>query len=218
MILILALALWAQGNLDNSQQLTQANQGTVEGVVVDSHNKPIKDASVYADNLSRPMPARPYTVKTDAQGHFVVDKVYPGDIVMRAYKDADMYADMFLFGMSSGMPHVELKAGGVIKGVVIRFDKKAGSLQLHVLDAGTNEPLKGIEFQMCHADHPGDRMYCIMGSARVDYQLFVPPGVPISINVSAPNYKEWKYQDAAKKPYIILASGEKRTLTIKLQP
>jgi hypothetical protein len=218
MTLILALALLAHGSLNVAQQPTQANQGSVQGVVVDEHNKPIKDASVYADNLSMPKPARPDTVLTDAQGQFVLEHVYPGNLVIRAYKDANMYADMFQFGVPSTMPQLELKAGEVYKGIVIRLDKKAASLRLRSFDAGTSAPIKGIEFQMCHADHPGDRMYCITGSVPGDYHLFVPSGVPISISVSAPNHSEWTYQDAAKKPYIALAPGEKRTLTINMQP
>jgi hypothetical protein len=213
MALILGLIFLAMGLPQQAASL-----GRVEGVVVDAANKPVKSASVYADNLNLPIRGRRPTVLTDDQGKFVLEDVYPGSLLIRAYKDADMYADMFQFGMPHTWPQVELKAGEVFKGVVVRFDKKAGSLQLHTLDAITDEPIKGIEIQMCHADHVGDRMYCMTGSVRGDYQLFVPSGVPISINVSAPNHKEWRYQDASKKPYIVLASAEERTLTINLQP
>jgi hypothetical protein len=141
---------------------------------------------------------------------------------MRAYKEADMYPQVsFKFdepGATVTVPEFELKAGEIVKGVVIRLDGKAGSLQLRVLDAGTNELIKGITFQMCRGDHPGDGGYCISGSARGDYHLFVPAAVPISIKISAPNHSDWMYQDAAtKSPYISLARGEERTLTINLQ-
>jgi hypothetical protein len=113
----------------------------------------------------------------------------------------------------------ELKPGEVFKGIVIRLSKKAGLLQLRVLDAGTNELIKGITFEMCRGDHQGDRGYCIWGSAQGDYHEFVVADAPISIKVSAPNYREWTYQDnALKSPYLALAPGEERTLTIKLQP
>lgn len=58
--------------------------GIVEGVAGDAANKPIRDASVYADKVSMPKPARPHTAQTNAEGHFVVDEVCPGRIVMRA--------------------------------------------------------------------------------------------------------------------------------------
>jgi Carboxypeptidase regulatory-like domain len=218
MTLILGVILWAA----SLSQAANAGPGRVEGVVVDADNKPIKGASVYADNLNLPLPARHFPVLTNDQGQFVLEDVTPGHLVIRAYKQADMYPDplgqYFQFGVPSTMPQLELKAGEVVKGIEIRLDKKAASLQLHVLDAVTNEPMQAIEYQMCHADHPGDRMFCITGSHRGgEYQLFVPSGVPILIKVSAPNHQEWRYQDAAKKPYIVLASGEERTLTINLQ-
>jgi len=222
MILILALALLAHGNFATSQQPSQAGGGTVEGVVVDPDNKPIKDASVYADNLSLPSAARPHTALTDAQGHFVVDGVLPGHIVMRAFKEADKYP------MISGTfdepigektnPELEMKVGDDFKGIVIRLGPKAGFLRFRVVDANTNEPIKGITFQMCRGDHPSDRRYCMFGSARGDSTWFVPAFAPISVNVSAPNYGDWSYRDmAAKSPYIALAPGEDRTLTMKLQ-
>jgi hypothetical protein len=194
--------------------------GTVEGIVVDANNKLTKDASVYADNLSMPAPARPHIALTDAQGHFVVDEVYPGQIVMRAFKEADKYADITgTFDEPIGETHTELemKAGDDFKGVVIRLGQKAGLLRWRVFDAGTNEPIKGITFQMCRGDHPSDRRYCMYGSARGDSTWFIPALAPISISVSAPNYSDWTYQDK-KSPYIALAPGEERTLKIKLQP
>jgi len=223
MTLLFALALLAHGNLSTSQQPTQASQGTVQGVVVDSDYKPIKDASVYADNLSQPSPSRPYTVLTDAQGHFVLDAVPPGHIVMRAYKEADKYpktSSTFDEPVTAGTaPEFELKAGEEFQGIVIRLDGKAGLLHLRVLDAGTKELVKGITFQMCRGDHPGDSRYCISGSARGDYRLFVPALAPISIKISAPNHNDWMYQDPTTKSlYIALAKGEERTLTINLQP
>jgi hypothetical protein len=88
-----------------------------------------------------------------------------------------------------------------------------------VLDAGTNELIKGITFEMCRGDHQGDRGYCIWGSAQGDYHVFVAADAPISMKVSAPDYREWTYQDNAQKsPYLALAPGEERTLTINLQP
>ena len=221
MSLILVLALLAHAR--NPPQAARKDTGTVEGVVLDAKNKPIKDASVYADNLSMPSPARPYTVKTDAQGHFVVDNVYPGDILMRAYKEADKYADVLgAFGEPIGEtnPKLEMKAGENFKGVVIRLGRKAGLLRFRVVDASTNELIRpGITIQMCRGGHLGDKRYCMFGSVQPDYHLFVPALVPISISISALNHSDWAYQDKARKsPNITLAPAEDRTLKIKLQP
>jgi hypothetical protein len=205
----------------NLPQIANASAARVEGVVVDSDNKAVKDASVYATS-SGPKPARPHTVLTNADGEFVLDNMPPGKIAIRAYKEGDKYPQIsFKFDepdAAASTPEIELKAGDVFKGVVIHLDRKAGSLQLRVLDAGTSELIRWITFQMCRGDHPGDQGYCISGSARGDYQLLVPAAVPISIKVSAPNHNEWVYQDqATKSPFIALAGGEERTLTINLQ-
>jgi hypothetical protein len=216
-LLTLMMLIYVGGPL---QKATHPDTGTVEGVVVDSENKPVEEAYVYADVLTLPVPARPYTVQSDAQGHFVLDDVPPGRIVMRAYKEADKYPKIStIFDEPAGVtpPEFEMKAGDVFKGIVIHLGQKAGSLQFRVLDATKNELIKGITFQMCRGDHPGDQGYCISGSARGDYQVLVPATVPISIKVSAPNHNEWVYQDqATKSPFIALASGEERTLTINL--
>jgi hypothetical protein len=116
----------------NQPQSAKKDTGTVEGVVVDANNKPIKDASVYADNLDMPAPARPHIALTDAEGHFVVDEVYPGDIVMRAFKEADKYADItgtWQEPIGQTNPELQMKAGDDFKGVVIRLGQKSGSLR-----------------------------------------------------------------------------------------
>ena len=215
MILLLAQA----GNPSQPAKDT----GTVEGVVVDANNKPIQDASVFAVTVNLPFHGRLHTVQTDEQGHFVLDDVYPGDIVMRAFKEADMYGQVdgkFNMPDEDSLVKFVLKAGDDFKGVLIRLDKKAALLQLRVLDAGTNELLKGITFEMCRGDHQGDRGYCMWGTAQADYHVYVVADAPISIKVSAPNYREWTYQNNAQNhaPYLALAPGEKRTLTINLQP
>lgn len=219
---LLAPASWATAHEQISQISHDPSLGTVEGVVVNANNKPIKGASVYADNLSMPSPARPYTVETDAQGHFVVDNVYPGDILMRAYKEADKYGDVVgAFGEPIGTnPKLEMKAGENFKGVVIRLDRKAGLLRFRVVDASTNELIRpGITIQMCRGGHLGEKRYCLFGSVQPDYRLFVPALVPLSISISAPNHSDWAYEDKARKsPNITLAPGEDRTLKIKLQP
>src|SRR5260370_19595332 len=140
MTLIFCMMLLAQTGTPS--QGAKKDTGTIEGVVLDGNNKPLKAASVYADNLSLPGPGRLHTVQTDDQGHFVVDDVYPGDIVVSAFKEADMYGRVdSKFNMPEGesVPRFELKPGEVFKGIVIRLGKKAGRLQLRVLDAGTNE-------------------------------------------------------------------------------
>jgi hypothetical protein len=202
-------------------QAAKKDTGTIEGVVLDATNKPVKGASVFADNLSLPSRGRLYTVETDDQGHFVMHDVYPGDIVLRAFKEADMYGQVdsrFNKPEEDSVPRFELKSGDVFKGIVIRLGKKSGLLRLRVLDAGTNELIKGITFEMCRGDHQGDRAYCMWGSAQGDYHVFVAADAPISIKVSAPDHREWIYQDqATKSPYVALAAGEERTLTINLQ-
>src|SRR5580700_6517964 len=84
------VAAWVTAH-GQSQISHDPSLGMIEGVVVDANNKPIKGASVYADNLGLPTHGRLQTVQTDDQGHLVLDDVYPGDIAMRAFKEADMY-------------------------------------------------------------------------------------------------------------------------------
>jgi hypothetical protein len=141
---------------------------------------------------------------------------------MRAYKDADKYPKIsFTFDEPIGEadPELQMKARDAYKGIVIRLGQRAGSLQLHVVNATTGEPIGAISWQICRGDHPGDDGYCVSGSTPGDYRLSVPSSAPMSIKITVPNYSEWTYQDSANKtPYLAIAAGEDRTLTVNLQP
>lgn len=67
-----------------AQQKMAVPVGTLEGIVVDSHDKPIANASVTiqtSDGL------QPHATRTDAEGHFQFARWETGQYDLRAYSD-----------------------------------------------------------------------------------------------------------------------------------
>src|SRR5271154_4495568 len=67
-----------------AQQKMAIPVGTLEGIVVDAHNKPIANASVTiqtSDGL------QPHATRTDAEGHFQFARWETGQYDLRAYSD-----------------------------------------------------------------------------------------------------------------------------------
>ena len=67
-----------------AQQKMAVPVGTLEGIVVDAHNKPVANASVTiqtSDGL------QPHATRTDAEGHFQFARWETGQYDLRAYSD-----------------------------------------------------------------------------------------------------------------------------------
>src|SRR5712692_4216665 len=130
--------------------------GVIKGTVVDPDGKPVEGARVYAAGENDPPMSRPYTITTNVNGDFALDRVRPGKKVeIHAYKDSDYYTDAvsaFDLPPKLEMPAVEVKPGQTVTGVTVRLMQKAGKLHLYVRDADTRELVHGIFFQLCRED------------------------------------------------------------------
>jgi hypothetical protein len=201
------------------------NWAEVQGSVVDDKGQPVEGAKVYWVALNGSPIGHPETVPTDKNGAFRLERVPPGKIQIRAYKEEDFYnrpTFAFYDPPASAMPEVEAKVGRMERGVVLRLGPKAALLRISVVDALSKEPLKGIDYQLCRADHANEVGYCITGSGSLspggEFRKLVPP-VPVSIKIGAANYAEWSYRDGKTGfSFLRLSPGETQMLTVHLQP
>jgi hypothetical protein len=229
MTAVIALVLFLLSRNAIAQQGTElsATLGVVEGTVLDPEGHPVADASVYYEPTDLPAVGHPRTVATDKSGNFILRRITPGKITIIAYKESDLYShSIFAFNAPppNSMPRIEIKAGEVIRGLVIHLGPKSALLQLVILDAVTGEPPEQIKFQLCRADHPGNVGYCISGSGAVsassgEISEFIPSSTPVSILVGAPKYSDWTYRnDVTGESVLTLGPGESRRVFVRLRP
>jgi Carboxypeptidase regulatory-like domain len=202
-----------------SQKVADA---TVVGTVVDPNGRPVEGSMVYAFTDGSSPPGQDQTVTTDEKGNFVL-AVYPGRVLLFAYKEDDLYhKNMFRFDVPSGTPEnqpVEVESRETVRGVVVHLPRKSGLLRFDVQNANTNGPVSPFQFELCRGDHAGDPIYCLTGSAQDSSVEMVVPPDPVSIKITAPDYLEWRYRDSKTgSAYIALKSMESRTLTVHLRP
>ncbi|MGA8145673.1 MAG: carboxypeptidase-like regulatory domain-containing protein [Candidatus Acidiferrales bacterium] len=78
---ILAIAFLA---LSAAAQQKRVPVGTIEGTVIDAHNKPVANASVTIQTSDG---HQPHATHTDADGHFQFARWETGQYDLRAYSD-----------------------------------------------------------------------------------------------------------------------------------
>jgi len=199
--------------------------GAVEGVVLDSTGQSVSDASVYYGVGDDSTIGESHETTTDCNGHFVLDHVLAGNIQIRAFKKSDGYIDRrfvhpFYGHTNDGeFPEIQVRAGEIAKGAVVRLGEQGALLRLNVLGADTRAPLDQVNYQMCRADQPGDNEYCL--STATSGQREVPqivPGDTITLKIGANGYEGSNYRDEKTgSPFLTLHPGEVRSLTIYLK-
>jgi hypothetical protein len=95
----IALSTWAQRPSMNVVTLTQDDRGLINGIVTYEDRKPVKDATVYAVPMGRPMGAIVADANADETGYFAIH-IFPvldrgGKVVAHRYRDvaADVVAE-----------------------------------------------------------------------------------------------------------------------------
>jgi hypothetical protein len=218
MRIVLALFFLLQGPASSQK----AADATIIGTVLDPNGHPVEGSMVYAFTDGSSPPGPDHTVTTDDKGNFVLD-VYPGHVLLFAYKESDLYHNnMFRFDVPSGAETnqaAEVRSGETVRGFMLHLSRQSALLRLDVFNADTKGSVNPVEYELCREDHAGDAAYCLTGLASdPGFQLVVPPDA-ISIKITAPNYMEWQYRDTKTGSiYLALKSTEKRTLAVYLRP
>jgi hypothetical protein len=210
----LLLVVIVPGGLKSFAQ-TLPTTGSVQGVVLDGQDKPIRDADVYA------VPAQDMRVllastHTDTEGKFSLQDLQPGVVFVYAYKESDWYPRAFarFFALPNDRSVVSAKVEpGKAAEVTLKRVAKAARLKINVTDEN-GKPLGGY-FVFTREDEPGDYS---MG-ASPEESILVPP-LPFRLTVGADGYADWHYGGAnyaGKAGRITLKSCQTLTLAVRLR-
>jgi hypothetical protein len=200
--------------------MSQATEppGLVRGVVVDETGAPVPAAQVSIDPLNglpRLAPIR--MAETDKRGHFSINKLELGTYKVFAKKESAGYPDLtFAFYSNQMFTTVTLLANSPTADVSLKVGPKAGVVSGLVTDAATNRPV-ATTFTLRRVELPDE--WVSIGQ-RSDYRILVPSSAKVSLEISAPGYKAWRYtgEDGAPGTALDLAPGEEKQMDIHLQP
>jgi hypothetical protein len=188
--------------------------GSIHGIVLDDIGKPVKDATVYATPLDRPLASvipcdisdegGAYSISTLDYGRYSVSVAKPDE----GYPESDM---TFYTGFHARLNVVKLSAKNQSKSMALHLGKKAGILKGTVAEVGTGKPLNAnVEFRWV-----SDPQNFLSGSglANAQFRILVPSDVAVTMVVSLAGYDNWSVRKA-----VLLHPGEELNLSIRLRP
>lgn len=194
--------------------------GAIEGRVVDAEGHPVTGVRVYTNLITEPGTRGPITF-TDTDGKFFLTNLRSGTHMIHAVKETDGYADtLFAFSVVTleSVPKVAVREGQTTRGVTVNLGPRSARLVGQVVDSETRLPIPNAQITLDRSDAANPNMY-ISFSAK-SFDVLVPP-VGFRIKVSAPGYREWRYQSKTGKnttESLILKTGAVKELMVHLQP
>jgi len=222
--LIVLIALSSEAQWPSAKVIAQTKNGAglIDGIVTYENRTPVKNATVYAVPMGRPVSAIMPHADTDETGYFAIH-IFPswfGRFAVGAEKLDEDYLNMTNQFYSNGkFETVTLTSGHRTATVIIRLGPKAGVLQGRVIDAITGAPLKPcVEFR--RVLNPNNFL-AANGLVKPRYRLLVPPNTGIMMKISLDGYKPWYYPGTSDKlasQPVWLKPAEERNVDIELQP
>jgi len=185
--------------------------------VVNPAGQPVAKADVVAYDVTRGSRGpRPHAV-TDEAGNFEIAGLEAGTYYMSAQKESEGYASTIDGFHSAGLitvPSVSVTDNQVVEGIILHLGPKSGRLTGKIVDTRTKSPIQQAAITLRRADNP-EQFYGTSSESK--FSLLVP-AVPFTIDVEAKGYKKWTYTDASGKHVLRLTSGQRKELTISLDP
>ncbi len=194
--------------------------GTLEGVVLDEHGKPVSGVTVLCHLYVPGMNKRGVvpSALTGPDGHFSVTHLVLGEYIVSASKKEDGYPDHTRGLHADGSaPRFTLDAENpVVTNVVIVLGQKAAILAGSISDAFTGAPV-AAHLEVSRSDGRASHSESVKGT----YLVLLPPDIPIDFSVKAAGYADWYYpagSDVTASSPLTLDSGDHKTLNIQLVP
>jgi Carboxypeptidase regulatory-like domain len=193
--------------------------GTIEGRVVTREGKPVSSATVYAFEYGRsPM------ATTDGQGGFTLRNLPAGNHAIFAYKESDGFPNLLwsFYGEAyakEAFPVVNVGENQVVRDVIIRLGPQAGRLLIRVIDARTRQPIKDASITLNHKGKPRTLFEPGGTTTAGEFDILVPPSVPINVVVKAPGYRTWIYLDERSddRDAIRLPPASSKKISVELE-
>ena len=194
--------------------------GRIEGTVLDEQGWPVKNIGVHAvlEQTGMYMP----TTHRDDEGRFLINGLEPGTYDVFGESSADSYPDaMVPFYNSAKLDKATLDGEAPSATLVLHLGPRAGALTGTVMDRATGNAVVSrynLHFILKQTANPGRSIEI---TSPPEFRLLVPPGVEVSLDVSADGYKSWFYADPlspSKRLPLRLESGQETPIAITLEP
>jgi hypothetical protein len=191
----------------------------IRGTVVNESSQPIAGANVTAQLADELYQGLVRYVQTDDAGRFVINGLKSARYRVFAMKEADGYADPRWFIYDNGtVPVVQLSDAAPASDVRVKIGPKAARISGTITDAATGDPVEAVSFRIWRG------IGCASGlsvSAKPRYDLLIPSGAEVALEVSVPGYEVWRYNpgpNVGEPTWLSLPPGARMPLNIKLQP
>lgn len=163
----------------------------VTGRVVDESKQPVAGAYVTVSPTGPLKGVQPNTT-ADNRGQFSVVVHQTGEFFVSAHKVAANYpstANLFYYPYPDPSALVTVIPDQPPPVARVNFGPKAGTLVMNIVDAETNQPIKGVRISFCRVDAP---KYChrFSASTRNGRVETLVPSAPFTIEVSAEGYAD----------------------------
>jgi hypothetical protein len=210
------LVILALGIMVASIQLPSEEPAVISGTVVNKSGVPVPHANVHVQNLddNRIMLTAMRAVETDESGKFTIDNLTWGRYGVFVSKRQDGYPDSGWRLYNGGVfPTVMVSRENPRVDIVVPIGPKAGILKGSLRDSITGQGVSRATITIRRANNPEE---FLAESLPPQYEVLLPPDVPVLVEVSAPGYMGWHLNDIGEGA-IKVSSGVTRELDIKLQ-
>ena len=196
--------------------------GEVRGTVKTLSGNPVMGATVSAHPFHRAGNTSRWEAGTDQEGNFLIRGLPPGPYTLSAVKEADYFADTrFTFYDSKyPPPEVVVNAGQVTRNVLITVGPQAARVVGWIIDAATQERVRGAGITFYMADSPQPHLVVGVGVLG-EFNRLVGSNTPFRMKVSAPGFRTWYYGPDNTEEHaamIRMKPGETKKLIIRLKP
>lgn len=171
--------------------------GAISGRVINANGEPVAMAMVYAERVGGSTGRLP-TVLSDEQGNFTIKHLPAGIYNIHASKEEENYPDTSSAFHNEGLtttPRVDLNGQQTTSYTLVQLAPKSGILSGRILDATTLKPILNAQITLRRLDNP-EFTYRLGLTIPEEGKFNVPvPSTPITVEISAPGYKEWRLSD-----------------------
>jgi hypothetical protein len=196
------------------QDLNDPKRGRLKGSVEDEFGRPLAGAKVTASPPGALAAILPNT-ETDAEGHFALAGLLPGQTYVQASKEKDFYPDaQWNFWDRQGAAEVKVLVGAEISGISLRV-RPCARLEINAVDASTGDAIQDFTVRL-ERDGAPDRSV----SGTTWNNLWLVPTTPIRVMVSANGYRSaWYGEDGPARQVvsIMLAPRQNFSITVRLR-
>ena len=196
-----------------------ADFGSIQGHVLDEHDKPVPFADVTVQSTDKGTSEILPSVTSNAEGEFFIRRVPVGKTFVFASKTADGYPDTMIGPFSQGVnviPEVFVQQDKTTSGVIVHLSK--GAVLSGLIANENRQPILGARISISRDDNPR-----LLLSTRADTKgkfQFTIPSKPFNLQISEPGYTTWENGELSPRPKgspILIDPGTHRELLIVLQ-